>query len=233
MVGLIAAAGYDEIEVFAKPSVALLLMGDEIQLTGLPKDGLVRDSLGPQIPGWIEKLGCQVEHLEYVPDDLNLTIDAISKASKVFDIVVTTGGTAEGPRDFLKIAVEKLSGAIHVDKVAVRPGHPQVLAEVNGKPIIGLPGNPQSAVVALMTLGAPLIEAHFGRNLSTLPIIATEDDFAAQPGFTRLVLGTLSMGNFKKGEFLGSAMLRSLAHADGFAICTNPPTSMRWLGLPL
>ena len=232
MVGLIAAAGYDEIEVFEKPRVALLLLGDEIQLTGLPKDGLVRDSLGPQIPGWIEKLGCQVEHLEYVLDDLNLTIEAISNVTKEFDIIVTTGGTAEGPRDYLKIAVEKLAGAIHVDKVAVRPGHPQVLAEVNGKPIIGLPGNPQSAVVALMTLGAPMIEAIFGRNLSTLPNIATEDDFSAQPGFTRLVLGSLNMGNFKMGEYLGSAMLRSLAHADGFAICTNPPTSLRWLGLP-
>jgi len=232
MVGLIAATGYDEIEVFKKPKVALLLLGDEIQLSGIPSDGLVRDSLGPQLPGWITKLGCEVAHIEYVPDDLDLTLKAINQATKEFDFVITTGGTADGPRDFLKIAVDKLNGSLIVDKVACRPGHPQVLAEVNGKPLIALPGNPQSAVVALMTLGAPLIEAIFGRNLSTLPIIATEDDFAAQPGFTRLVLGNLSMGKFKMGEFLGSAMLRSLAHADGFAICTNPPTSLRWLGLP-
>ena len=232
MVGLIAATGYDEIEVFKKPKVALLLLGDEIQLSGIPTDGLVRDSLGPQLPGWITKLGCEVAHIEYVPDDLDLTLKAINQATKEFDFVITTGGTADGPRDFLKIAVDKLNGSLIVDKVACRPGHPQVLAEVNGKPLIALPGNPQSAVVALMTLGAPLIEAIFGRNLSTLPIIATEDDFAAQPGFTRLVLGNLNMGKFKMGEFLGSAMLRSLAHADGFAICTNPPTSLRWLGLP-
>lgn len=232
MVGLIAATGYDEIEVFKKPKVALLLLGDEIQLSGIPSDGLVRDSLGPQLPGWITKLGCEVAHIEYVPDDLDLTLKAINQATKEFDFVITTGGTADGPRDFLKIAVDKLNGSLIVDKVACRPGHPQVLAEVNGKPLIALPGNPQSAVVALMTLGAPLIEAIFGRNLSTLPIIATEDDFAAQPGFTRLVLGNLNMGKFKMGEFLGSAMLRSLAHADGFAICTNPPTSLRWLGLP-
>jgi molybdopterin molybdotransferase len=66
-VGLIAAAGYDEIEVYKLPQVALLLLGDEIQLSGLPSNGLVRDSLGPQLPGWIEKLGCKVEHVEYVP----------------------------------------------------------------------------------------------------------------------------------------------------------------------
>ena len=233
MVGLIAAAGYDEIEVFMKPRVALLLLGDEIQLTGIPSDGLVRDSLGPQLPSWIAKLGCEVVHVEYVPDDLDLTVEAIKKASNSFDVVITTGGTADGPRDFLKIAVSKLNGALIVDKVACRPGHPQVLAEVNGKPLIGLPGNPQSAVVALMTLGAPLIQAIFDKPLNTLPEISTKDKFEAQPGFTRLVLGTLNNGEFNIGQFLGSAMLRSLAHADGFAVCTNPPTQLRWLGLPL
>ena len=233
MVGLIAAAGYDEIEVFKKPRVALLLLGDEIQLTGIPSDGLVRDSLGPQLPSWIAKLGCEVVHVEYVPDDLDLTVEAIKKASNSFDVVITTGGTADGPRDFLKIAVSKLNGALIVDKVACRPGHPQVLAEVNGKPVIGLPGNPQSAVVALMTLGAPLIQAIFGKPLSALHEISTKDKFEAQPGFTRLVLGTLINGQFKIGDYLGSAMLRSLAHADGFAVCTNPPTQLRWLGLPL
>ena len=232
MVGLIAAAGYDEIEVYKLPRVALLLLGDEIQLKGIPSNGLVRDSLGPQLPGWIEKLGCRVEHIEYVHDKLDLTVDAINSASEKYDLVVTTGGTADGPRDFLKIAVEKLGGKLHVDKVAVRPGHPQVLAEVNETPVIGLPGNPQSAVVALMTLAAPLISAIFGREFIDLPEISTVDNFEAQPGFTRLVLGTLSNGQFKMGEYLGSAMLRSLAHADGFAVCTNPTTSLRWLGLP-
>lgn len=233
MVGLIAAAGYDEIEVFKRPKVALLLLGDEIQLSGIPSDGLVRDSLGPQLPGWVTKLGCDVVHVEYVPDDLNLTIEAINKASNNFDVVITTGGTADGPRDFLKIAVAKLKGSLIVDKVACRPGHPQVLAKVHGKPLIGLPGNPQSAVVALMTLGAPLIQAIFDKPLGELPEISTKDKFEAQPGFTRLVLGTLINGQFNIGEYLGSAMLRSLAHADGFAVCTNPPTQLRWLGLPL
>lgn len=233
MVGLIAAAGYDEIDVAVKPTVALLLLGDEIQLSGLPKDGYVRDSLGPQIPGWFEKLGCEVVHIEYVSDQLDLTIAAIKNASIKYDIIATTGGTADGPRDFLKSAIEKLDGKIHVDKVAVRPGHPQVLAEVNGKPLIGLPGNPQSAVVALMTLGEPLINSILGRENLELPIISSDDQFDAQPGFTRLVLGTLDKGHFRIGNYLGSAMLRSLAHADGFAVCTNPPTPLRWLGLPL
>jgi len=233
MVGLLAASGYDEIEVAKRPTVGLLLLGDEIQLSGLPKDGLVRDSLGPQLPIWLENLGCQVLQVEYISDQLDLTISAIDKASKQFDILVTTGGTADGPRDFLHSAIAKLNGVIHVDKVAVRPGHPQLLATVNGKPLIGLPGNPQSAVVALLTLGAPLINTILGKPNLPLPVISSDDLFEAQSGFTRLVLGTLDKGHFKIGKYLGSAMLRSLAHADGFAVCTNPPTTLRWLGLPL
>ena len=232
MVGLLAAAGHDQIEVFIKPKVALLLLGDEIQLSGLPKNGLIRDSLGPQLPGWLERLGCEVSHIQYVSDQLELTIAAIDMASKDFDLVVTTGGTADGPRDFLHKAIRELHGELKVDKVAVRPGHPQLLATINGKPLIGLPGNPQSAVVALMTLGQPLLDTYFGRALRELPLISSDDQFQAQPGFTRLVLGTLRHGRFSMGQYLGSAMLRSLAHAEGFAICTNPPTPLRWLGLP-
>ena len=232
MVGLLAAAGHDQIEVFIKPRVALLLLGDEIQLNGLPKDGLVRDSLGPQLPGWLERLGCEVSHIQYVSDQLDLTVAAIDEASRDFDLVVTTGGTADGPRDFLHKAITELNGEIKVDKVAVRPGHPQLLAMVNGKPLIGLPGNPQSAVVALMTLGQPLLDTYFGRALRELPLISSDDQFEAQPGFTRLVLGTLQHGKFSMGRYLGSAMLRSLAHAEGFAVCTNPPSPLRWLGLP-
>ena len=231
-IGLLAASGYDKVEVSVKPKVALLLFGDEIQLSGIPKDGFVRDSLGPQIPAWFEKLGCEVISVEYVSDNLDETISAIDKASKSSDMVVTTGGTADGPRDFLHAAIAALNGEVVVDKVACRPGHPQLLATVNKKPLIGLPGNPQSAVVALMTLGQPLINAMLGVPNNDLPIVKSQDNFEAQPGFTRLVLGNLVDGNFFMGQFLGSAMLRSLAHADGFAVCTNPATEIRWLGLP-
>ena len=233
MIGLLAASGFDEVKVHKKPKVALLLLGDEIQLNGIPKDGLVRDSLGIQLPGWLERLGCEVVTIKYVSDDLDETIKEINSASIDVDLIATTGGTAEGPRDFLKPAISQLNGVIHIDKVAVRPGHPQVLGEVNGVPLLGLPGNPQSAVVALLTLGQPLINSFFGRQVEELPVIKSADQFEAQPGFTRLVLGNLEDGRFKIGTYLGSAMLRSLAHAEGFAVCTNPTTTLRWLGLPV
>ncbi len=233
MLGLLAAAGFDEINVVKKPRVTLILLGDEIQLKGVPRDGLVRDSLGPQLPFWLEKLGCEVVMVEYISDQLQLTIDAISRARIQSEIIVTTGGTADGPRDFLHLAIEHLHGLIHIDKVAVRPGHPQLLAEIAGVPLLGLPGNPQSAVVALLTLGQPLIDAMLGKCISELPLITSDDSLISPSNFSRLILGSLEDGKFRMGEYLGSAMLRSLAYADGFAVCTDPPTPYRWLELPL
>lgn len=233
MIGLLAAAGHDNVSVIRRPKIAMVLLGDEIQHEGIPANGLVRDSLGPQIPGWLERMGCEVISQNFAADNLVETIKVIQSATEGADLIITTGGTAAGPRDFLHAAIENLNGSIIIDEVAVRPGHPQLLATILGKPLVGLPGNPLSAVVSLMTLALPIVESMLGRPLLELPVIQSHSDFQAQPGFTRLLPGTLESGLFRPGEFLGSAMLRSLASASGFAICTDPPTSLRWLELPV
>lgn len=233
MVGLLAAAGYDYISVVKRPRISLLLLGDEIMHSGIPNNGLVRDSLGVQLPLWLERLGCEVVSIEYISDDLNATVEALERATHHSDVTVTTGGTADGPRDFFHAAVARLDGVIHINKVAVRPGHPQVLGEISAIPLLGLPGNPLSAVVALMTLGVPLINSLLGKEHVDLPLISTQEELKAQPNFTRLIPGKLHHGEFESGKYLGSAMLRTLATADGFAVCTSPWTSLRWLELPL
>ena len=233
MVGLLAAAGHDQIQVITKPKVSLILLGDEILFSGLPTNGCVRDSLGVQLPGWLERLGCQVNKITHESDQLESTKSILLTNCEESDLVITTGGTAGGPRDFLHRAIVELGGEIIIDKVAVRPGHPQLLGKVNDTLILGLPGNPQSAIVGLMTLGKPIIESMLGKTPKALPNITTTDIFEAQENFTRLVPGKLVNGVFTIGKYLGSAMLRSLAHADGFAVCTNPVTTLRWLELPI
>lgn len=233
MVGLLAAAGHDQIQVITKPKVSLILLGDEILFSGLPTNGCVRDSLGVQLPGWLERLGCQVNKITHESDQLESTKSILLTNCEESDLVITTGGTAGGPRDFLHRAIVDLGGEIIIDKVAVRPGHPQLLGKVNDTLILGLPGNPQSAIVGLMTLGKPIIESMLGKTPKALPNITTTDIFEAQENFTRLVPGKLVNGVFTIGKYLGSAMLRSLAHADGFAVCTNPVTTLRWLELPI
>lgn len=239
-IGLLAASGYDEIEVTAKPKIALLLLGDELQLSGIPHSGRVRDSLGPQLPGWLARLGAEVISQEYVTDELETVIKAIDFASQHADLVITTGGTADGPRDHIHAALDALTGTFVVDRVRSRPGHPMLLATVRhgerAVPLLGLPGNPQSAIVGLMTLGVPVIRSLLGENDLPLEVVDTANEISAPTNFTRLVLGNLRDGRFEMGEHLGSAMLRGLALSTGFAVAASGLTpegsSVRWLPLP-
>jgi len=236
MIGLLAAAGLDRIEVVRKPKVALVLLGDEIALAGVPTDGLVRDALGPQLPGWLVKLGCEVISTQYISDELALVVDALGNACALADIVITTGGTAHGPRDYLHSALGEINAEILVDTVAVRPGHPMLLARTNTSAIFGLPGNPQSAIVALISLGGPVITSMLGQEEQQLANVVTRDELTAPQDFTRLIIGNLVEGQFVVAPYLGSAMLRGLAHSTGFAVVSNSLTTagetVRWLSLP-
>ena len=236
MIGLLAAAGLDTIDVVRKPRVALVFLGDEIQLTGIPSDGLIRDALGPQLPGWLVKLGCEIVSTHYIPDELHLVVNALNEACATADIVVTTGGTAQGPRDYLHSALSEIDAKILVDTVAVRPGHPMLLAQTDSCAIFGLPGNPQSAIVALISLGGPVIASMLGNETSELTTVITRDELTAPEEFTRLIIGNLVENQFVVARYLGSAMLRGLAHSTGFAVVVKSYTaageSVRWLSLP-
>ncbi|CAB4653649.1 unannotated protein [freshwater metagenome] len=235
-IGLLSAAGLDHIQVVRKPRVALILLGDEIQLKGIPANGLIRDALGPQLPGWLEKMGCEIVATQYIPDEISHVVKALSKACALADIVITTGGTAQGPRDFLHEALTHINAEILVDTVAVRPGHPMLLARTDTCAIFGLPGNPQSAIVALVSLGAPVIASMLGQIQQELPTVITSNELTAPSDFTRLIIGNIVNGEFEVGQYLGSAMLRGLAHSTGFAVVTKELTaageSVRWLSLP-
>ena len=235
-IGLLASAGFDAVDVVRKPRIEILLFGDEIQLQGIPSDGLVRDSLGPQIPAWLSRMGADVVAMSYVTDEISLVIEAIAQACLRADVVITTGGTAAGPRDHLHGALEALGGVLVVDKVKVRPGHPMLLARIETVPLLGLPGNPQSAIVALMTLGQPLFNALLGRSTKALDSFSTKKGIKIPEGFTRLVLGNLRGEYFEESDYLGSAMLRGLAQSSGFAVAASGSgeagSTVLWLPLP-
>jgi molybdopterin molybdotransferase len=248
MIGLLAAAGYDRVRVQRTPRVAILVFGDELLTHGLPREGRVRDSLGPQLGAWITRLGGRAGAPEHIPDVAQAHVDSIGNALESNDIVVTTGGTAAGPVDHLHTAIDQLDGQFVVDSAAIRPGHPMLLARLQAgaatsrhqaagtRALIGLPGNPQSALIALVTLAQPVFSRLLGQPLSEPTQVKASSPIIAPSTENRIVPGNLTTDGFDPCKYLGSAMLRGIAHATGLGIV--PPggvakdDSIGWLPIP-
>jgi molybdopterin molybdotransferase len=228
VVGVAATCGYESLTVRRRPRAAVLVFGDELLTSGPPGTGRVRDSLGPQMPGWLRRCGATVDAAAVagpVRDTLEAHVEAIRRALAVADVICTTGGTMNGPVDHLHPALAELGAEYIVNTVAVRPGFPMLLARVIGPDgrtrfIGGLPGNPQSAVIALVTLVAPLLAGLHGRELAALPRVEVTGRVPGRGGFTHLVLAALDHDGRTATPVghVGSAMLRGLANAHGFAV---------------
>ncbi|MFJ9460691.1 molybdopterin molybdotransferase MoeA [Kitasatospora sp. NPDC101447] len=221
VLGLAAAAGYDRLTVHRRPTVELLVLGDELMTSGLPAAGRVRDALGPLLPPVLRNAGADVIGIHRVADDPGALGDAL-RSSRA-DVVVTTGSTAAGPVDFLHRALTEAGARLLVDSVAVRPGHPMLLAELTptaaGRPrrLVGLPGNPLAAVAGTLTLAVPLLGRLAGRTTPTRRVTAAAE-LSGHPRDTRLQPVALAACTAVPLPFDGPAMLRGLALADGLAV---------------
>ncbi|WP_127554184.1 molybdopterin molybdotransferase MoeA [Actinoplanes sp. OR16] len=224
VIGVAATCGYSDVPVYPVPRAAMLVFGDELLTEGPPGAGRVRDSLGPQVPGWLRRNGATVTSVTGpVKDTLDAHLDAIRSGLDEADVVCTTGGTMHGPVDHLHPALAELGADYIVNTVAVRPGFPMLLARVPGpRPrfIAGLPGNPQSAVIALISLVAPLLAGLRGRPLAPLPLVELSAAVRGRGGDTHLALAALDASGRTATPVghVGSAMLRGLANAHGFVV---------------
>jgi len=169
VVGLAAEVGLDTLPVRARPAAALLVTGDELVHAGGSRGGLVRDSIGPAVAGWVRGLGGVLLPPRPVPDtDAATVAKAIDAAAG--DLVLTSGGAGGGPRDLVAAALRELGADLVVDGVACRPGGPARLAELpDGRWLVALPGYPYSALVAVLTLLGPLLAGLTARPLPDLP----------------------------------------------------------------
>ena len=234
IIGVAAGAGHDVLPVFKKIVVDVLIFGDELLLAGPSRDGKVRDSLGPQLPLWIDELGAQLNAVTHVADTLEDHVAAISSSSA--DLIITTGGTASGPVDHLHNAIVDVGGEFLIDAVLVRPGYHQLMARIGEQILIGLPGNPQSAVIGLLTLAVPLISGANANPLAKLELRTIASDMNGPHREARLVLCTQEAGVIKPIEYLDSSMLRGFVSATGYAVL--PPggaksgEQIQWITLP-
>ena len=223
-VGLAAAAGIDSWTIVSRPTVTLLVLGDELVDRGVPGAGQVRDALSPQLPGWVEALHGTISSADRVTDTLDATMAVLAQSDT--DVVITTGGTAGGRADHVRESLTGLGGHWLVDGVAVRPGHPMKLGELpDGRLWIALPGNPLAAVSALVTLGEPLFGAISGRlgDGAAEVFRPLAEPMESSPGAHRLIPARILDGRVVPMLRRGPAMLTGLAGADVLAVVPPAP----------
>jgi molybdopterin molybdotransferase len=222
--GLAAALGRRELCVFRPLRVALLSTGDEVRDPGaalLP--GAIYDANRFMLAALLAGLGCAVSDLGIRPDREAVLVDTLAAACAQHDLIVTSGGVSTGEEDHVKSAVERL-GTLHFWRLAIKPGRPVALGQVNGVPLIGLPGNPVAAIVTFVVLARPLIAKLAGATAGDPRLFPVRAAFGyrKKPGRREYLRASLE----RDGDAIvavkyakdGAGVLSSIVRSDGLVI---------------
>ncbi len=232
---VLATLGAATVTVFRRPLVAIVPTGDELVDVGeTPATGQVRDSNRWALAGGLTAIGCDVLHLPSAEDTVDAIAARLADALASADAVLLSGGSSVGARDHVPAAIDRFGApGIIVHGLKVKPGKPTVLAAVGSKPVIGLPGNPASALTMFLAIAVPLLRALTGESA---PRAATVDARAAQrftgrAGWTWFVPSSLAADGVRPLQ-LRSAHTSLLARADGYVV-VGPERTVIDVGEPV
>ncbi len=229
--GMLAAAGVTEVVMNARPRVAILSTGDEVvaPTTATLRPGQVRDAIAPALAGLVLEAGGWPVPCGIVPDDPAALRSALLMALEQADLVVVSAGSSVGTRDATADAVASLGKpGIFCHGLAIKPGKPTLLAECDGVPVIGLPGNPLSALVVFRLVGTPLVW-HLAGCATPPPepsvIASLTRDVPSEAGRRDVVQVQLNGGQAEP-LFGASALLSVLTRADGYLVVPEAATGL-------
>jgi molybdenum cofactor synthesis domain-containing protein len=223
-VGVLAALGVTSVPVLRRPRIAVISSGDElVPVDRRPELGQIRDSNRYAIAAALQAMGADPVHRAIVRDDPGALEAELREAIATHDAVVVSGGSSVGERDSTPQAVEALGPpGVIVHGLRVKPGKPTVLGAAGERPIIGLPGNPTSALMILEAVAAPLIAALTGSRRASHGALATlGGSTRSRRGWTWYVPVAL---RHEAGALvaqplpLRSSMVSLTARADGFIV---------------
>lgn len=161
-IGVVASLGVAEVAVWARPRVGILSSGEELVAPGTPlQPGQIYDANAPSLAAAVAEAGGYPVLRARVGDDPDAVAQGLTEAAADADVVLTSGGVSVGRHDHIRGAIERL-GRLDFWRIAMQPGKPLAVGVVNGRTVIGLPGNPVSALVVTELLVRPLIRAALG-----------------------------------------------------------------------
>ena len=226
-IGVLLASGNLQVEVYRRPQVAILPTGTEIiPPHAQPKEGDIIDSNSGMFAGQVTEAGGVPHRLPIAEDNYEKIKNTILSALESHDVVVINAGSSAGTEDYTVHILREI-GEVVVHGVAMKPGKPVILAIVNGKPVIGLPGYPVSAYLAFENFVMPVLIRLSGEKGTA----ADQKKNLVKAVISRRIVSSLKHREYVRvkvgkvdGKLVASPLARgagaamSLVRADGFCI---------------
>lgn len=225
VVGVLAALGISKVKVYKKPRFYIISTGDEIiDIDEKLELGKIRDINSYALYSLITKLGGSVVGKSIVKDNYDLLKDEVEKAIALSHIVLISGGSSVGTRDYTAKVINSLGGkGVFVHGISIKPGKPTIVGEGGGKLIFGLPGHPVSSIIVFKAVVEPFVKHKMGIVEYKPKVKAIMDfNFHSHPGQE-----TYQMVKLRKEEdgeihaspnFGKSGMISLLSNSDGYII---------------
>ena len=222
-IGVLLSAGITELEVLARPRVAIFPTGDEIvEPWRTPGEGEIIESNSRMLEALVNEAGGMATRFDTVPDDPALLESALGAALEGHDMILVNAGSSAGTQDHTAAVLERL-GRIIVHGVAMKPGKPVILALAEGKPVIGIPGYPVSAYLAYRSFAAPILAGLSGRRDPDPPAVRAVIakrlvSSLKHREYVRVKLGSVDGRLVASPLARGAGAAMSLVRADGFCV---------------
>ncbi|HKJ61970.1 MAG TPA: gephyrin-like molybdotransferase Glp [Hyphomicrobiales bacterium] len=217
---LAAQMNYAELTVYRQPHAAILASGDELLPPGSElAAGQIISSIPAGLGAMLDKAGARVTQLGIARDTMDSLLERV-EASRGADLLITIGGASVGDHDLVHPALEKSGFTMNFHKIAMRPGKPLMLGARGDQRVLGLPGNPISAMICTTIFVLPLIAAlsgnrGFSQNEELVPLAAPIPENGSRTHYMRAF--TRTEGGQRKVETLpsqDSSLTATLARAD-------------------
>lgn len=223
-IGVLASLGITKAKVYKKPRVHIISTGDEIIDIGEKLDlGKIRDINSYSIGSLVESLGGELSGRVIIGDDYDLLLKGVLEGLEKCDILILSGGSSVGTRDYTYQVIEALGGkGVLIHGLAIKPGKPTIVGDGKGKLVVGLPGHPVSSIVVFKAIVEPFIRGLMSREdiLPQVKAVVTQN-FPSSPGKETYHMVRLGMEN---GEYLAtpsfgkSGMITLLSGSQGYIV---------------
>ena len=225
-IALLASTGNESVEVYRKPSVAILSTGDEVvELDVAPEPFQIRNSNAYSLAMQVRRQGGEPRILPIAPDKLDRTRELVEEGLKA-DLLLLSGGVSMGKYDFVEQVLSELGAELFFTEVKIQPGKPLVFGRAGSTPVFGLPGNPISTMVTFEVFARIALHRLAGRKASPLPFLEARlgSDFQHKAVLTRFLPSVLQ-GDYGEAtvnpvKWQGSGDLAALARANCFLVAT-------------